>query len=212
MNELQVKIQERSKVWADCWCCETTNNGGNCIDDLTMKFTGHRPWRVSYCAMAAYVIYAEACGELGMKPLLPKKAGAQIFLDSARAHPILKNFISSDPIVGAQFYRRSSLQGKKSGSETTGHVGTVYQITDKRIITFEGNSSQQIHFVSYSLDAVYDKARGFAFIHACLAPHEADLRMVEIMPGVPMLIPWKEKAEPPASCRSNPRCKPKNAV
>jgi hypothetical protein len=77
--------------------------------------------------------------------------------------------------------------------------------------TVEGNSSSQIRFVSYRLDDVYSKARGFQFINACLAPHELDMRMVYIGPGLPIYIPWVVAAEMPGACRTVPKCKPKGA-
>ncbi len=214
MNALQVKILERARVWADCWCCETISNGGNCIDDLTSRFTGGRPWRVAYCAMTAWVIYSEACGELSLRPLLPKIPGALRLLQESKKHPVLKDFISQEPTPGAQLYRKSSVQGSRNGSEVTGHIGTVYHVdtTGNRMISFEGNSGQQIRFVTYSLDEVRDPARGFTFINACLAPHQTDFKMVQFVPGYWGLLPNKRVADAPPACRSNPKCAPKKTI
>ncbi len=209
MNELQTYIRNRAALWAECWCCETRKDGGSCVDDLTARFTGGKSWRVAYCAMTAYVLYAEACGALGLRPLLPKTAGAALMLQQSRRHEVLKDFISDEPVIGAQFYRKSSATGSRNGSEISGHIGTVFDLTDDRMIAVEGNSGQQIRYVSYALDELRKPSRGFAFIHACLAPHEAAMRVTSVFRGLPLVVrDIREPTDPPA-CRQDPACRPR---
>lgn len=163
MNALQTNLGERARTWINCHCKETISNGGNCIDDLTIAFTGKRAWRAPYCAMTVWVWYYEASLASGLLPMLPKIASAIGLLNAC-----IKNGFAVDdtPDVGSIFYRKSSLQGKKNGSEISGHCGIVLGWTDNEMVTAEGNSGQQIHEVRTPWSRVRDPERGYRFIHA----------------------------------------------
>lgn len=93
--------------------------------------------------MTVYVIYNQACQSAGYVPLLPKSSTAIGLLTGARSLPLWFR-IDNTPAPGCFFYRRSSLQGKKNGSEISGHVGIVIDWTEEKLHTVEGNASQQI--------------------------------------------------------------------
>lgn len=142
-------IIQAAMMWVDCSCRETMKNGGNCIDDLTMRYTTNRPWRVPYCAMAAWEWYWEGCQLGGFIPLLPRSSSAKGLLVAAA------NFgfdIDETPGMGSIFYRKSSIQGRRNGSEISGHCGVVTGWDDTHLYTAEANSGQQIRAVKTTWD------------------------------------------------------------
>lgn len=159
-TELGASILSVAQMWIDCHCKEVQSNGGNCIDDLTSTFTGRGPWHVPYCAMTVDVWYRDGCLVGGFVPLFPITSGASMLLFNAKKWGF---DVDTTPVPGCAFYRKSSLSGRRNGSEISGHCGVVFDWDDTYLYTGEGNSSQQIRAVRTTWARM--KELGVQFIH-----------------------------------------------
>ncbi len=167
-TRLQETILKLGKAWVDRDCRELKNrygqgtNSSPCIDKIHESYDG-AVRREAYCAKFAYVVYWEACQYAKIHPVLAKTAGARLMLEESRG----RLRVDSTPVPGAVFYRKSGLSNRSN--EISGHIGTVYAIDEKSdskyLVTFEGNYSDRVTFVTYSRSSVTSAKNGFQFIH-----------------------------------------------